>query len=102
MPSIVKGVLREELDRSLSLKERYEKKLDEYPKGYLLERKMRGKVYYYLSYREGNRIRQKYLGSLSSEEVKKYKNRIKDKKALRQQLAEVKANIKYLERLLKK
>ena len=102
MASVIKGVLREELDRSLSLKEKYEKKLDDYPQGYLLERKMGGKVYHYLSYREGERIRQKYLGPLSPEEVKKYKDRIKDKKALKQQLAEVKSNVKYLERLLKK
>lgn len=102
MASVVKGVLQEELERSLSLKEKYEKKLNQYPQGYLLERKMGGKVYHYLSYREGDRIRQKYLGVLSPEEMKKYKERIKDKKALRQQLVEVKANIKYLERLLKK
>lgn len=102
MGSIVKGVLQEELDRSLSLKEKYERKLAEYPQGYLLERKMGEKLYHYLSYREGERIRQKYLGPLSPEEVKKYKDRIKDKKALKQQLVEVKANIKYLERLLKK
>ena len=102
MGSVVKGVLQEELDRSLSLKEKYERKLDEYPQGYLLERKMGEKVYHYLSYREGERIRQKYLGALSPEEIKKYKDQIKDKKALRQQLSEVKANIKYLERLLKK
>ncbi len=102
MASVVKGVLQEELDRSISLREKYEKKLDEYPQGYLLERKMGGKVYHYLSYREGDRIRQKYLGALSPEEIKKYKDRIRDKKALRRQLVEVKANIKYLERLLKK
>ena len=90
------------MDRSLSLKEKYKKKLEEYPRGYLLELKMGGKVYHYLSYREGDRIRQKYLGVLPPEEMKKYKERIKDKKALKQQLSEVKANIKYLERLLKK
>ena len=102
MASIVKGVLQEELDRSLSLKERYEQKLNDYPQGYLLKRKVGGKVYHYLSYRDGGRIRQKYLCLLSPEEVKKYKDRIKDKKALKRQLAEVKSNIKYLERLLKK
>lgn len=102
MASVVKGVLQEELDRSLSLKEKYEKKLSEYPQGYLLERKVGEKVYYYLSYRKADRIKQKYLGLLSPQEVQGYKDRIKDKKALRRQLSEVKANIKYLERLLKK
>ncbi len=102
MASVVKGVLQEELGRSISLKEKYEKKLDEYPQGYLLERKMGEKVYHYLSYREGERIRQKYLGPLPPEEIKKYKDRIRDKAALKKQLSEVRANIKYLEKLLKK
>jgi len=102
MASVVKGVLQEELDRSRSLKKRYEKKLEEYPQGYLLERRKGKKIYYYLSYRDGNRIRQNYLGILSAEEIKKYKDQIKNKKALRKQLSEVKANIKYLKRVLKK
>lgn len=102
MVLVVKGVLQEELERSLSLKEKYEKKLSDYPQGYLLERKMGEKNYHYLSYREGAKIQQKYLGSLSPEEIKRYKDKIKDKTALRKQLAEVKENIKYLERLLKK
>lgn len=102
MASVVKGVLQEEFERSLALKRKYEAKLDEYPQGYLLARKRSGSVYYYLSYREGERILQKYLGLLSPEEVKKYKDQMKDKQALKRQLAEVKANIKYLERLLKK
>ena len=102
MAPIIKGVLREELERSLSLKKKYEKKLRDYPPGYLLVRKKRGNLYHYLSYREKGRIQQEYLGILSPEQIKDYKNRIEDKKALRKQLAEVKSNIKYLERLLRK
>lgn len=102
MAPIIKGVLQEELDRSLSLKKRYEEKLKDYPPGYLLVRKRGGKAYYYLSYREEGRIQQKYLGVLSPEEVKDYKKQIEDKKKLRKQLAEVKSNIQYLQRLLRK
>ncbi len=102
MAPIIKGVLRDEFERSLSLKKKYEKKLKDYPPGYLLARKKKGNLYYYLSYREKGRMQQKYLGVLSPESIKDYKKRIEDKKALRKQLAEVKSNIKYLERLLKK
>lgn len=101
-PPIVKGVLQEELDRVRSLKKKYEEKLKEYPPGYLLERRAREKVYHYLSYRRGDRIEQKYLGSLSESELKEYRRKIEDKKALRGQLVEAKRNIKYLERLLRK
>lgn len=99
---IVKGILQEELDRVRSLKGKYEQKLKDYPPGYLLKRRVGKREYYYLSFREGDRIRQRYLGSLSLDELKAYRHKIEDKKALRGQLAEVKQNIRYLERLLRK
>lgn len=99
---IVKGILQEELDRVRALKGKYEQKLKDYPPGYLLKRQVGKREYYYLSFREGNRIRQKYLGSLSPEELKTYRHKVEDKKSLRGQLVEVKQNIRYLERLLHK
>jgi hypothetical protein len=102
MAEVIKGMLKEELERSYALEKKYEKKLKGYPPGYLLKRRLRDKLYYYLSFREGDRIRQKYLGSLSPEEVKGYKDRIKDKNYLKKQLQEAKQNIQYLKRLLKK
>jgi len=102
MEPIVKGVLKEELERALSLRGKYEKKLKEYPPGYLLARKVQSKVYYYLSFREKDRIKQKYLGPLSPDVLKDYQKKIENKKELRRQLADVKRNIRYLERLLRK
>ncbi len=102
MSPIIKGVLKEELDRSLSLKKRYELKLKEYPPGYLLVRKRGKKVYYYLSYRKDGRVQQKYLGVLSPDAIKDYKKQIADKKNLSKQLSKVKSNIQYLQRLLRK
>ncbi len=102
MSKVVKSVLEEELQRLLILKDRYQEKMKEYPPGYLLKRKMRGRVYYYLSYREGAKIRQRYLGPLEPEKLKSYKDLIKRKKELQKQFSEVKKNIAYLERLLKK
>lgn len=99
---IVKSVLKEELERVRSLQRRYEQKLKEYPAGYLLKRNSGSKIYYYLSYREEDRIRQKYLGSLSSDELKKYQRQMEEKKVVRDQMAQVKNNIRYLERLLRK
>ena len=102
MSKVVKGVLEEELQRLLALKDRYQEKMKDYPPGYLLKREMRGRIYYYLSYREGAKIKQQYLGHLETDKVKSYKDLIKRKGELQKQLSEVKKNIVYLERLLKK
>ena len=99
---IVKGVLKEELGRVRSLKGKYERQLKEHPAGYLLKRQAVRNVYYYLSYREGDHIRQKYLGTLSPDELKNYQKKMEVKKSIRAQLAQAKNNIRYLEKLLRK
>lgn len=102
MARVVKSVLQEELKRVKSLRKKYEEKLARLPPGYLLKRGSPGREYYYLSYRDGEKIKQDYLGKLSKDEVRKYKEQMKLKKQIRQQIKEVKQNIRYLERLLKK
>lgn len=102
MARIVKSILEEELRRVKSLQKKYEEKIAQSPQGYLLARGAEGKKFYYLSYREGDRIKQEYLGKLSEEEIKKYKEQMNLKKQLREQLKETKQNIQYLEKLLKK
>ncbi len=102
MARVVKSVLQEELKRVNSLRKKYEEKLDRLPPGYLLRRGSPGRGYYYLSYRDGEKIKQDYLGKLSDDEIKKYKEQMRLKKQLRQQLREVKENIRYLEKLLRK
>lgn len=102
MARIVRSILEEELSRVKSLRKKYEEKIAEFPPGYLLARGAEGKKFFYLSYREGDRIKQVYLGKLSDEEIKKYKEQMKLKKQLREQLKETKQNIQYLEKLLKK
>lgn len=102
MVKVVESILQDEFKRVKHLQKKYEEKISELPLGYLLERGLQGKKVYYLSYREGDRIRQKYLGKLSVEEIKQYQDQMKLKKQLRQQLKETKQNIRYLEKLLRK
>lgn len=102
MSKVVKSVLEEELQRLLALKEHYQEKMNDYPPGYLLKREMKGRVYYYLSFRDGSKIKQKYLGALKHKQVESYKELIEKRRMLQKQISEVKKNIDYLEGLLKK
>jgi len=68
----IKGVLEEELQNSLRMKKQYEKALREFPKGSLVEKKIRGHKYYYLAVREGKKVKFVYKGKISEEEKKIY------------------------------
>ncbi|MFH0802706.1 MAG: hypothetical protein V2A78_10040 [bacterium] len=98
---LVKSVLQEELEYAVRLKSRYEELLAECPKGSLIRRKIKRADYFYLSYRESPlKVKQKYLGRLSKDEVRDYKEKIGKRKKLEKSLKEVKQKILYLRKTL--
>ena len=61
MPTILENVLIEEYDRSRRMAICYEEEIASLPKGYIREKIIKGHTYYYLQYREGTRVRSKYI-----------------------------------------
>ena len=49
---VIKGVLKEDLNKSLRMKKDYQRELAKLPKGSLVKKKIRGKEYYYLVLRK--------------------------------------------------
>ena len=70
---IMKDIAKEELENSMRVRESYEKALYKIPKGSLSRKRINGREYYYLSYKESGRVKSRYLGKLSEREVKRYK-----------------------------
>ena len=68
---IIKGVLEEELQNSLRMKEQYEKALKKLPRGCLSKKIIKGKPYYYLVERKGKKVEYKYIGNISDKEKEK-------------------------------
>ena len=60
--NMIDNVLQEELSRLIDLKRHYEKKSKLLPKGSVYVKRNSGNPYVYLAYREGGRIKQRYLG----------------------------------------
>jgi len=60
--NMIDDVLEEELSRLIDLKRHYEKKSKLLPKGSVYVKRNSGNPYVYLAYREGGRIKQRYLG----------------------------------------
>ncbi len=97
---MVKGVLREELEHAKRAKQRYEEGLDELPRGSLQKKKINDKAYYYIAYRNGNKVKFDYLGKLSDADIKSYREKIEKRKRYKKLIKDLDKEIKYLGRVL--
>ena len=62
-------VLEKEKQRNANMRLAYEKRILELPKGSLVIRELGGRKYCYLRYREGEKVIQKYAGTVEQEEI---------------------------------
>ncbi len=97
----IKGVLKEELENSLHMKESYEKALAQLPKGSLVKKCIKGHDYYYLQVRDKEKVNFIYKGKISGEEILKYGEAKKYRAKYRKLLSQVKKQIKFLRRSLR-
>ncbi|MCM1530377.1 MAG: hypothetical protein NC093_10340 [Alistipes sp.] len=63
----IDAVLEKEKQRNQNMRSAYEKRIAILPKGTLAIRKINGRKYCYLRYREGKKTIQKYAGTLEQE-----------------------------------
>jgi len=73
MPTVIYGMLKEEKQRNLELQDAYAKEIELLPKGSLVEKRRNNKIYYYLRYREKDKVKTDYIGKhgCSIEDVRK-------------------------------
>ncbi len=89
----LKNVLKENLEYYKNQEKIIIGILSTLPKGRIKEKKINGDSYYYLQYRKGKKIIDKYLGKNYPEEISK---QIKQRKKLEDELKEVRKAIKLL------
>ena len=89
--------LKEELERLERQEAAYEADLLEIPKGYISKKNIRGKIVYYLQYREEQKIISKHI---SFDELPKIKARVQRRKQLEASLRRVKEDQKKLRKVL--
>ena len=92
----IKSVLREELDNSMRMQERYVQELARLPRGSLVKRVIKGNDYYYLVYRQDGKVHSVYQGKSSADEIAKYDAAKRKRAQYRQQLSMVKKQIQFL------
>lgn len=73
-------ILEKEKQRNEKMQLAYSKRLSELPKGSLVIRKINGKEYCYLRYREGDKVIHKYAGTIN--QIDDIKSKIEERKHL--------------------
>ena len=71
MNSVLKGVLKEELERNLQKQRVFNDEIKKYPKGSLVVVKIHGDSYLYRKYRDGNKVISIYVAPAECDEAKK-------------------------------
>ena len=101
MPRVIKSVLQEELVNSRRMERRYAQALRRLGKGSLVKKCIGGHAYYYLAMRDGGRVRFRYLGKLSAQELQARQAQHRQRGQYRRLLRELKQQIRFLERSLR-
>ena len=90
---MLKGILSESKKYYLDIKKKMARKLSNFPKGSVKERKIAGKKYYYLQQRRGKKVVHKYLGKNKPALIIK---QIKERKALNAELKKVNESLRII------
>ena len=97
----IKDVLKEELTNSLRMAQDYERVLAELPPGSLVRKRIKGRYFYYLVFRQGAKVKTTYLGRLTRDQVREYKEKTAKRRRLKARLAQVRKQIRYLRSTLR-
>jgi len=98
--SVVIDVIQEEANRLKSLIRMYDEKIAELPRGSISEKARGNRMYCYLAYRDGEKVKFDYIGSRDSENVHKLRLRIEQRIKYEERRRESMSNLKQVERLL--
>lgn len=94
--------LKTRLTNNLERQNEIVKTMDFLPKGHINILNRNGKGYYYLTYREGKKVKNEYLGVVGKADLNKTITRLKQRQVLEAELKELKKDEKNLEKLIKK
>ena len=98
----IKELLQEELGNSLRMARDYERASARLPRGCLVKKVIRGRCYYYLAYREKDRVRFKYLGrEVDDQKIAKYAEAKRLRAQYRRLLAAVRKQVRFLRKALR-
>lgn len=99
--NILISTLKEELATAKRLEKKYIKRISGLPCGSFVLRAIRDRQYGYLTFREGGKVKQQYLGTLSEEKIKYYRSSMAERAEYKRKLKSVREQIKIINRALR-
>ena len=98
----IKELLKEELGHSLRMERDYQRELRKLPRGCVVKKKVRSRVYFYIAFRDKARVRFIYRGrSMSEDDLAKYAKAKRRRAQYRGLLSDVRKQIKFLRKALR-
>lgn len=98
--SKISYILQEELDRLQRLAAQYQKEIDGLPRGSISLKKRNNRVYVYLAYRNGSRMKFDYIGREMSAKAVEYCVLVKKRQQIKKQLDELMLDIREIKKVL--
>ena len=99
--SVVLDAIEENLERNLYMQELYSKNMQSLRKGSLTVKNINGNEYYYLIYRDGEKVKTEYIGIKGKTDLKNIKKELKDRENYRTQILQLKKEEKELRKAIK-
>lgn len=99
--SVMRDVIKEEYNRLNSLLDMYDRKISECVRGSFSVKKRGSHSYYYLAYREDNRVKFVYVGKEDSPPVKEIAEQIEKRQRYEKMRKKSKKNLEEVRRLLR-
>ena len=96
--SIIRGILREELDRSQRMEALYLKELESMPKGSLQVKIIRGREYLYRCFRDGKKVKSVFV---PKDEAEKISEGIKRRREIESSLKRLRADRELVRKALR-
>jgi hypothetical protein len=97
----IKEVLQDELASSLRMEKNYARRLEQLPKGNLIKKSIKGREYWYLQIRDGQRVRFDYVKKPSADMIAKYGKAKESRKKYRSLLGQARLQVKQIRKMLK-
>ena len=98
---IIRSVFLDELERNKRMVARYEKECESLPKGSIFKRRLGKQEYFYLNYREGQKVISKFLGKANCYDITELQQKLVRRKELMSLLKKLKNEMKELEKEVK-
>ncbi|MBN2657729.1 MAG: hypothetical protein JXR86_11770 [Spirochaetales bacterium] len=98
--SVIHDVIKEEYNRLNSLLDMYDRKISECARGSLSVKKRGGHSYYYLAYRENQKVKFVYVGKEGSPSVKDVSEQLEKRHRYEKMRKKSKENLEEVRKLL--